>query len=619
MKETTKLSTMLAAILALCSTMLITACSDSNDLDVKEKSEGEIKQEAEAQQKEELRKSLLGLQVDLSSNVLGDDDIALWMFNEDGTFEVMNMSSEIKLEEGSEESVEDGGNEAGESTEKDKDPFQEENIIDIYTGKWEVFVNEENPWDSSAERVSGFRATFDKDEEDPDNEEFKMTYYVSTTEDEDGEPVLVMLNDVAISYQVMVEHDDDDVDDNNETRAVTGGFKNDAFERKFKKVANTVSTIKKIVGTTFKTISSANKLEGLSKAECEKFQSEAENALSQMQKDFNAGKTNYAEWMTEIYTKNGKNPRICDMNIPGTHDSFTPYFIEGLRNLEFTFHTVTQVHFIMGQWLSGARMFDFRLRYVEKKDNTPEHMQLYHTFDLSISLERGIQEIVDQLDNHPGETAIACIAFDDKKTDNHLRVTLSTLKKFADKGKIVLNPTPNMKLSDCAGKLIIFYSYEFGDKRNELYGPIVEIKHGNGYSKSNLSFMVDGKVQNVTMTHQNLYEMTSSFTESTENFFKRKKEAFETCFWEFEKIRKNETTVWSWNQVNAYVGSYVTMSYSQNAETMHPWVVNFVLQHKNSPLGIITMDFLGISEKWGIRYTNCYALPRIIVESNRYQ
>lgn len=579
---------MLAAIQIFCSILLLAACSDDDGQTT----------ETEAQQIENVKKSLIGLQVDLSDIMLGGDDIVFWKFKDDGTCELINMSAADVLE-------------------SDDDAFE----LETFEGTWEAFANVDNPLDESTEKQNGFRATLTLDGEDRENGKSEKTYYVETVTDENGQPMLLMLSDVAIAYQMMTNYEDGD-----QEASRTRGFVNDIFEKKEKKetVVKVASHVKKKFGTTFPTIFGSDKLSELSKKECQQFYGEANKALSTMLADFKVTNTNYAEWMSEIYTKNGKNPRICDMTIPGTHDSFTIYRRgEKLIGNEWT---CTQELLVSGQWESGARVFDFRLRCEDLGKKT-ERMELYHTLDLQIDFEKALQEIVDQLEKHPGETAIASLAFDDTGTNDHLRLTNATLKKFVDKGKILVNPAPDVKLSDCAGKIIVIYSYEFDNgktdpqvKWKDLYGPIFYNAVGNQYSKSTLAFFTGGKQVNVTMPYQNLYEMGGTLIkEDKPMFWERKKQLFETCFLEFQEFRKKETTVWSWNQLNAYIGNYATMSYSQNAEVIHPWAVNFALQHKNSPMGIITMDFMGSNIRWDGFYTNCETLPKIIVETNRYQ
>lgn len=575
---------MLAAIQIFCSILLLAACSDDDGQTT----------ETEAQQIENVRKSLIGLQVDMSDIMLGGDDIVFWKFKDDGTCELINMSAADVLE-------------------SDDDAFE----LETFEGTWEAFANVDNPLDESTEKQNGFRATLTLDGEDRENGKSEKTYYVETVTDENGQPMLLMLSDVAIAYQMMTNYEDGD-----QEASRTRGFVNDIFEKKKKKqiVVKVASTLKKEFGSKFSTIFGSDRFSGLSEDECKKFYGDANKALNTILTDFKVTSTNYAEWMSEIYTKRGKNPRICDMNIPGSHDTYTYYM--RAHNVVSAAWACTQAKPISGQWEAGARVFDLRLRYKEADGNVPEHMELYHKYDAYIDLEKAIQEIVDQLEKHPGETAIASIAFDEDKDDNDTqpKVTNATLKKFAEKGKLVLSPTPDIRLKDCAGKIIVFYSHEFSSTRKDLYGPLC-LNSDNQYRKCTLSFMLNNKEENVTITYQNVYQqygVLGSAYESKSDFWKRKRENYEACFWDYNKFRKTEPVVWSWNQLNAFIGTYVTMSYSQNAEVMHPWAVNFILQNKNLPQGIITMDYIGSNQKWGLYYPNCETLPKVIVETNRY-
>ena len=153
----------------------------------------------------------------MSDIAMGGDDVALWQLNEDGTFDMVFMS----MTEGSIQNEE-------------KDSFD----IDVFQGTWEPIVDVENPWESSAEKVSGFKATYHLGEEAPNGENISVTYYVESVEDEEGEPVLVMLDEVAIKYMMMMEYDGDD-------EPATRAFTDNVFDRKKKKLANMSSVVRK--------------------------------------------------------------------------------------------------------------------------------------------------------------------------------------------------------------------------------------------------------------------------------------------------------------------------------------------------------------------------------------
>ena len=223
---------MLAAIQIFCSILLLAACSDDDGQTT----------ETEAQQIENVRKSLIGLQVDMSDIMLGGDDIVFWKFKDDGTCELINMSAADVLE-------------------SDDDAFE----LETFEGTWEAFANVDNPLDESTEKQNGFRATLTLDGEDRENGKSEKTYYVETVTDENGQPMLLMLSDVAIAYQMMTNYEDGD-----QEASRTRGFVNDIFEKKKKKqiVVKVASTLKKEFGSKFSTIFGSDRFSGLSEDEC---------------------------------------------------------------------------------------------------------------------------------------------------------------------------------------------------------------------------------------------------------------------------------------------------------------------------------------------------------------
>ena len=71
--------------------------------------------------------------------------------------------------------------------------------------------------------------------------------------------------------------------------------------------------------------------------------------------------------------------------------------------------------------------------------------------------------------------------------------------------------------------------------------------------------------------------------------------------------------------MNAAVGGFVHSSYAKNANVMNPWTINYLVEHKSDKAGIIWMDFAGTNDVFDGYYTNGETLPRIIVETNRFQ
>lgn len=211
------------------------------------------------------------------------------------------------------------------------------------------------------------------------------------------------------------------------------------------KAAKAVAKGAEIAGRFFVNAAGLDIFSNLSTGERQRFYEEAKKIIDEMQ---NGSKTNYSDWMTDIYTKQGKDPRICDMNIPGTHDTFTAYY---KRTMKAAFpyglacpliplaieklgdYTISQFKDIAGQWEAGVRYFDMRIGTAYKDES--------HTDKVIMS-------------------------FEDSHGDTEHQMVKDIVQKFVDKGKVVANPKPDMKLSDCKGKMVVMQDWD-REKKNQ--------------------------------------------------------------------------------------------------------------------------------------------------------
>lgn len=592
------------ALFIMTGLMLVTSCSDSDSDDNKSAT-------SEQTTKEELKSALVGIHPDASESLMGSDDVMVWNLKEDGTFELLCVSPSDQEVDGS----------IGQ---------------EVLTGTWEPLVNIENPYSDSGETLQGFRASFDYgDDEDFSDDDKSTDYYTELVVDEEGDTVLLILSETAFGFFSMAEADDDtrtrilDPSDFERVReqTTTNPFK--IMYNNIKKVVSVVKSTTEIASRYFVKAVGLDVFSNLTVKQCADFYNEASKAIKEMQ---NGQTTNYSEWMTEIYTKKGKDPRICDMNIPGTHDAFTSYFqsitkksligaivspLIPVATYEVGRYCIAQLKDIAGQWEVGVRYFDTRIGTTTAGND--KVVGLYHgDIFLGCMFEEGIQYIVDQLDKHPGETAIASISFEDKHGDVEHKLVYDIIQKFVAKGKIVTNPQPDMKLSDCKGKLIVMQDWDNGNSKPEYrIGPAVSAGKGR-YEAGTIKFYNNTPPTEVKYEYQNLYEMESA-GQLVAEFWKSKRTQMEACFQAAAKTKGQSAPVWALNQVNAYVGFKNLMSYSKNSNVMHPWTANYIFQHKKDKMGIIQMDFAGTNDSFDGYITNGEALPRVVVETNRYQ
>lgn len=366
--------------------------------------------------------------------------------------------------------------------------------------------------------------------------------------------------------------------------------------------------------------------ETLNAEKCREFYDALDKGLNEIYKQF--GRTNYDNWMKQIYTDKGKNPLICDMNIPGSHDSFTSYYKQDLLFAGLSDeYVMAQKLSVEEQWSYGIRYFDFRIANMKGLDWAHgtefknDCLGLYHTFYLNITMSEALNKISKLLEKHPGETAIITLQVDGKPTEKILEMSHHLVLSYIEHGKAVRNPKSNMRLSDCAGKMIILQSWSPNtkDKDEKVIDPDHKYPSGPQIRGGDDEYIPDGAIyfedQQVPLHYQNKYGTKKGYY--CDQFWKDKKELIIKCF---EGI-KNESNplAWAVNQASGFVGGELHMTYSKNANVMNPWMTQYVLKHKEDKMGIITCDFAGYDAEFDDYRCNGKGLPKAVVETNRFR
>jgi len=563
-----------SAVIIFCSIImgLFASCTSGDDNPV-----SNVEPEPNNSEKEVYAKKLVGVHFDFTNFFFDDEVLNIWEMKEDGTFMVYSLYEE------------DG-----------------EEVMDELAGTWEPFVgasSEEWGGDPS-EKLNGFKAIFDFGDETIAPEERTMVYYAE--EDIiDGEPYMLLINEIVLDYMYLMELAPDE-------EAGTRGL-SDIWDGIKSFVTHPLEWVINTIGLDLG--------KNLTPDQCWHFYQQVQKALEKIQNQFKE-KTNYKQWMSEIYTAKGKNPRICEMNIPGTHDSATGNVVQSMLSI-IDSYTRTQTLDFVEQWDAGIRCFDLRLGnlkgFISLDKYYDEDMLGFFHGPIGLGeAEEGLRDIIGQLKDHPGETAIVMLDFEGSADMTCRKLAFDLIEKLKKEGSIAENLRPDMTLKDVAGRLIVFQGWDFNDVTNHIYrvGPIFNSGY-NTFVTGEIAYW-DGAVGARTpFFYQNLCE-TSMETLVTD-FWKQKKDLMTQCFQATQKTKGDNSNSWAMNQASAFVGGKIHMSYSKNANVMNPWTLKYVLDHKSDKMNIITMDFAGTNEKFDGYITNGQALPHVIVESNRFQ
>jgi hypothetical protein len=312
-----------------------------------------------------------------------------------------------------------------------------------------------------------------------------------------------------------------------------------------------------------------------------------------------------SDWMSYCYQN--KDPRICDMSIPGSHDTFT--FSQSWYSMipTMTRKVKTQELDIESQWDAGVRCFDLRLG---KHD---DGLGACHgPFYLGVTFDEALKSIATQVKNHKGEMAIVILKFEEDVDETQYKIIYDKVKEYRDQGLVVNNPTPDMRLSQGAGKMLFIQRY--GDNKYNL-----DVRATGWEENSELIFMNDKKAP---LHVQDLYE--SNGDELLPTFISRKEDAMEECF---KNSAASKDNTWFFNHGSAYFGisvwvdwtKYLDMNYAEVAHWINPWAATYVEDHYGKKTGVVVMDFAGIDILAdGLFFTRGIDLPTYVVENNKH-
>ncbi len=579
-------------ILTIGGSMTLASCHDDDNLpqapSTTDNSEEAFRQKLINSTNIDLSEAIASLDGTENEDEIELTKMSIWLLKDDGTFEYHWIDG----------MGEDGAN--------------ANSAEGLMPGQWEVFTDMENPWTKDGEKLSGFRAAFAASEDGSNGsysgEVIIKNYYA--IELDNG--VMLILSDGCMDYLAMMSQ-------GIQSRGWWSNIWNSVG-----KVVNFVrnEVVDFIHRTPEEHLTWFHNFFGLdavssfllSQAESSQYQAVAESRLKELQNGHN---TNYAEWMGEIYTKNNKNPRICEMNIPGSHDTFTHYMEEGILGTAKRDWACTQTCNIAGQWNAGIRSFDARI----KMDNN--EMIMSHTFSCNITVKKGLQEICDQLKAHPTEAAIVFFQFDGDNTEQARKAMKEIVESDEIKPYIAQNLKPGITLNECAGKMICIQSWDSDNKEpSTRLGASLGSGDNTYITNGYINFFDTGEKVGTTCYYQNRY--AGSVYQRYYDFCKIKRGLMTKCFEDTQKTKGSADNIWVMNQGSAYVGGAGPhMSYAKHANSANPWIFYYITndegKHKSDKMGIVTMDYAGSDGMFDFYNTNGKVLPKAIAETNRYQ
>lgn len=300
---------------------------------------------------------------------------------------------------------------------------------------------------------------------------------------------------------------------------------------------------------------------------------------------------------------------VCQLSIPGTHDSGTGHGFDGFFESLGEEYARTQELTISQQWESGIRAFDLR-PCVDGSTLRINHGIL----QTKLTLEDAFTTLCQLLDQHPTEGAIVIIRHETDGDDNssEWNTLMKALLARDDVKSHAINFTSAMKMSQLRGKLLVLSRDEYATAPTG--GFIRNWSHSSAFADQKNSSIV-GKGSSARCYVQDFYDISAAGAKDV------KRQSILTLL-EYTAKQPTTSRLWAINHTSGYslttsfFGSTVSTSdgYRDNAAMQNQAVIDFLADH-TGPAGIVVMDFGGV-DRSGNYDVQGLALTRALIENN---
>ena len=331
--------------------------------------------------------------------------------------------------------------------------------------------------------------------------------------------------------------------------------------------------------------------------------------------------TGQSDWMGTIFKD--VNPKLHEISIPGTHDSFTYGMCKtvGLWGK-------TQVYDLNELFDAGVRYFDFRLGVHLAEPREKSELGFFHgPVGCCVHFKEVMDNLRELLKKHPGETVIAMVKFEKWNSDlthqQHIDFLRKSLEPYKD---ILADPSkygPEMRLNDCRGKIVIMQRFGEKEYNNSSFGIFC-----GGDSKNELKETSYGDKKWLVM-EQDLCECNIDSDDKTivngqsvlyPLHFMYRFNLLEDNFKDAANPPADRKVTWHINKTSGYIKRLggVYMSYSYNANLMNERAYKYIQSHLGQKTGWVVMDFAGLDKAGAIDSDIVYGdvLMKVLLQNN---
>lgn len=306
-----------------------------------------------------------------------------------------------------------------------------------------------------------------------------------------------------------------------------------------------------------------------------------------------------ADWMSLL----PNDKPVCKVSIPGTHDAFTGMgFYDEMLKYIFNMTAISQVATFNEQLESGIRFFDVRPVVATDTITKKKVLRCAHGIsEIALDFDDALEMLADFLAEHPKEFAIFKIQ-NDNGVENQMKFPImmrDVLSDFdkAHPGVLFDDWHPGVTVGELRGKILLLNRVVYDDVFN-MYGAYGEWPDEDPdgelgekvdiLEEMSLEIMGLQDTLNIRcpMYVQDYYK-TNKPSRLTE-----KKSAVKNLMAASRQDSIMHKNVWIINHCSAYT-EVSPRGYAANAAAVHPEVIEDILEHPCTNIGIIAMDFAG--------------------------
>ena len=297
-----------------------------------------------------------------------------------------------------------------------------------------------------------------------------------------------------------------------------------------------------------------------------------------------------SDWMGNFY-KN-LNPRIADVSIVGAN--WAPSYAVRQPDPFVAGSVKTQFWSFERMWKNGVRYFDLGT-CIEDADGELYFYNYDWNYKIPLTLKKALTTLKDLMEKHPGETAILMFDYPDGKEDYKSVIDkISALVQSELKDRLI-NFGPEVRLNECRGKFLLMNRFTENSSNSQM-GLNLRAAWKDNTSNGEAMLLFPGKGGAWFRVYAN-----KVLDPNKPGQAKEKRIQITDALDRAAISAKNDQAEWCITHVAGCYKYPTRMDYSQNALYQNKYLTEIIHLWKGTKTGIVVMDYVG-SEPGNLKF-----------------